>query len=391
MKPFAKGMYEILGEGAFEVLARAQKLERQGRDILHFEIGQPDFPTPANVVAAGKKAIDEGFTGYVAADGIIELKEAVADDMEATRGFRPDIGQILILPGVKPGIFFTMTSLVEPGEEVIYPDPSFPTYGSLVRYLGARGKPIPCLEENAFRMNPGHVRERISKDTKLIIINSPQNPTGSVITPGEIREIAGIAAEYDAYLLTDEIYSKMLYDGHEFASPGTFDGCRERTILLDGLSKSHSMTGWRIGYVIGPAPLIEKMGILSINAISCTTSFVQRAAIEAIRGDQEFLKGMMEEFTRRRKAIVDGLNSIDGITCLAPGGAFYAWPNITGTGMSSREVADHLLMEAGVATLPGTAFGPTGEGYIRFSYATSVENIEAAVERIRGAMDNKKA
>ncbi len=386
MKKFARGMYDILGEGAFAVLAKAEALEREGRDILHFEIGQPDFPTPGNVVDAVKGALDENFTRYVPADGIIELKDAVADDMEATRGFRPEREQILILPGVKPGIFFTMTSLLEPGDEIIYPDPSFPTYGSLVRYIGAKGKPIPCLEENHFRMNPGHVRERITRDTKLIIINSPQNPTGSVLTPAEIQEIAELAEEYDAYLLTDEIYSKMLYDGHVFASPASHDGCRERTILLDGLSKSHAMTGWRIGYVIGPAPLMEKMGILSINAISCTTSFVQKAAVEALRGDQSFLAGMMEEFARRRTAIVDGLNSIEGFTCLAPGGAFYAWPNITGTGKSSQELADHLLYDAGVATLPGTAFGEHGEGYLRFSYATPVENIEAAVERIRGSL-----
>jgi aspartate aminotransferase len=296
------------------------------------------------------------------------------------------VDQVLILPGCKPGIFFTMTALLDPGDEVVYPDPAFPTYGSLIKYIGAKGRPIPCLEENGFRMNPGHVRERITRDTKLIIINSPQNPTGSVITPEEIAEIAEIAEEYDAYLLTDEIYSKMVYDDAVFSSPAKRDECKERTILLDGLSKSHAMTGWRLGYAVGPKALIEKMGILSINAISCTTAFVQKAAVEALRGDQSFVKEMMVQFTIRRKAIVDGLNSIDGFTCLSPGGAFYVFPNIKGTGMTSQELADHLLYKAGVAVLPGTAFGENGEGYLRFSYACSVEKIGQAVERIRDSL-----
>ncbi|MGA1793173.1 MAG: pyridoxal phosphate-dependent aminotransferase [Thermoplasmatota archaeon] len=386
MRSMARGMYEILGEGAFTVLARAKELEREGRDILHFEIGEPDFPTPGPVVEAVKKALDDDFTKYVSADGIIELKEAIAEDISRTRNFKPDLDQILVLPGCKPGIFFSMTGLLDPGDEVIYQDPAFPTYNSVIRYIGARGVPIPLLEENDFRMSPDHIRERINERTKLIIINSPQNPTGSVIRPDEIKEIAEIAREYDTYLLSDEIYSKMLYEDAEFSSPAIYDGARERTILLDGLSKSHAMTGWRIGYAVGPKEFIAKMGILSINAISCTTSFVQKAAVEALRGDQSFLKQMMDRFTMRRKAIVDGLNSIEGFHCLPPKGAFYAWPNITGTGMTSRKLANKLLEEGGVAVLPGTAFGDNGEGYLRFSYPTTIENINEAVERIRNVL-----
>lgn len=386
MKPLARGMYEILGEGAFTVLARAKELEREGRDIIHFEIGEPDFPTPGPVIDAVKDALDADYTKYVSADGILELKEAIAEDIGKNRGFKPDLDQILVLPGCKPGIFFSMTGLIDPGDEVIYQDPAFPTYNSVIRYIGAKGVPIPLMEENEFRMSPDHIRERITEKTKLIIINSPQNPTGSVIKPEEIKEIAEIAEEFDTYLLSDEIYSKMLYGEGEFSSPTTHDDGLERTILLDGLSKSHAMTGWRIGYAVGPKEFIAKMGILSINAISCTTSFVQKAAVEALTGDQSFLKEMMEQFTLRRDAIVEGLNSIDGFSCLPPKGAFYAWPNITGTGMTSKELADKLLEEVGVAVLPGTAFGENGEGYLRFSYPTNVENIERAVERMKNVL-----
>lgn len=386
MKPLARGMYEILGEGAFTVLARAKELEREGRDIIHFEIGEPDFPTPGPVIDAVKDALDADYTKYVSADGILELKEAIAEDIGKNRGFKPDLDQILVLPGCKPGIFFSMTGLIDPGDEVIYQDPAFPTYNSVIRYIGAKGVPIPLMEENEFRMSPDHIRERITEKTKLIIINSPQNPTGSVIKPEEIKEIAEIAEEFDTYLLSDEIYSKMLYGEGEFSSPTTHDDGLERTILLDGLSKSHAMTGWRIGYAVGPKEFIAKMGILSINAISCTTSFVQKAAVEALTGDQSFLKEMMEQFTLRRDAIVEGLNSIDGFSCLPPKGAFYAWPNITGTGMTSKKLADKLLEEGGVAVLPGTAFGENGEGYLRFSYPTNVENIERAIERMKNVL-----
>ena len=382
MKDIADGMYRILGEGAFAVLAKAQALEREGKKILHFEIGQPDFPTPQHVKEAGKAAIDENFTGYVAADGILELKTAIQDEIEATRGYRPSTNQILILPGAKPGIYCTMIGITNPGEEIIYPDPGFPTYESVTKYIGATPVPIPLKEENKFRLNPEDIGQNITPNTKLIILNSPQNPTGSVMTKEELFEIAELSEEHDCFVLADEIYSKMLYD-EEFYSMTVHDEAKERSILLDGFSKSYSMTGWRLGYLVGPEFLIEKLGILLINSISCTTSFVQKAGLAALKGSQDDLSKMMQAFRERRDAIVKGLNEIPNISCITPQGAFYAFPNIKNTGMTSQEAADHLLYNAGVACLPGTAFGSSGEGYLRFSYATSVETINHAIERIK--------
>ncbi|NPD89524.1 MAG: pyridoxal phosphate-dependent aminotransferase [Asgard group archaeon] len=378
----ANGMHRILGEGAFEYLAKAQALEREGKQVLHFEIGQPDFPTPEHIKESAYDSIRDNFTGYVAATGILELKEAIQEEIDYTRGFTPDLDQILILPGAKPGIFFTMLGLVNPGEEIIYPDPGFPTYGSVVKYLNAGDVPIALKEENEFRLNPEDIESKITSKTKLIILNSPQNPTGSVMTQREIDRIAELAEKHEIYILSDEIYSKMLYDA-EFNSPSVRDESKERTIILDGFSKSYSMTGWRLGYLVGPKPVIEKMGLLMINALSCTTSFVQKAGITALKGDQEPLFEMMRQFRIRRDAIVKGLNSIPNFSCLTPEGAFYTFPNIKKTDMTSRDVADHLLYEAGVCCLPGSSFGPSGEGYIRFSYATSVEIINEAVQKIK--------
>lgn len=382
MKEMANGMHRILGEGAFEYLAKAQALEREGKQVLHFEIGQPDFPTPEHIKESAYDSIRDNFTGYVAATGILELKEAIQEEIDYTRGFTPDLDQILILPGAKPGIFFTMLGLVNPGEEIIYPDPGFPTYGSVVKYLNAGDVPIALKEENEFRLNPEDIESKITSKTKLIILNSPQNPTGSVMTQREIDRIAELAEKHEIYILSDEIYSKMLYDA-EFNSPSVRDESKERTIILDGFSKSYSMTGWRLGYLVGPKPVIEKMGLLMINALSCTTSFVQKAGITALKGDQEPLFEMMRQFRIRRDAIVKGLNSIPNFSCLTPEGAFYTFPNIKKTDMTSRDVADHLLYEAGVCCLPGSSFGPSGEGYIRFSYATSVEIINEAVQKIK--------
>ena len=382
MKDMVSGMHRILGEGAFEYLAKAQALEREGKNVLHFEIGQPDFPTPEHIKETAYDSIRDNFTGYVAATGILELKEAIQEEIDYTRGFSPDIDQILILPGAKPGIFFTMLGLVNPGEEIIYPDPGFPTYGSVVKYLNAGDVPIALKDENEFRLNPDDIEKKITSKTKLIILNSPQNPTGSVMTQKEIESIAELAEKHEIYLLSDEIYSKMLYDA-EFNSPAVRDESKERTIILDGFSKSYSMTGWRLGYLVGPKPVIEKMGLLMINALSCTTSFVQKAGITALKGDQEPLFEMMRQFRIRRDAIVKGLNSVPNFSCLTPEGAFYTFPNIKKTGMTSREMADHLLYEAGVCCLPGSSFGPSGEGYIRFSYATSVEIINEAVQKIK--------
>jgi aspartate/methionine/tyrosine aminotransferase len=378
----ADGMYRIMGEGAFEYLAKAQKLEREGKKVLHFEIGQPDFPTPDHIKEAGFKAIRENFTGYVEPTGILELKETIAEEVKSSRGFKPDLDQILILPGAKPGIFFPMVALVSPGDEVIYPDPGFPTYGSLVKYLNAGDVPVALKEENEFRLNPKDVSDKITDKTKLIILNSPQNPTGSVMTADEIDHIAKIAEEKGIYILSDEIYSKMLYDA-PFHSPCIIDNCKNNTILLDGFSKSYSMTGWRLGYIVAPKDLIEKMGLLMINALSCTTSFVQKAGIAALTGTQEPLITMMNAFRERRDTIVKGLNEVNNFSCLTPQGAFYTFPNITKTGMTSREAADHILYKAGVCCLPGSAFGPAGEGYLRFSYATSIETINQAIEKIK--------
>ncbi len=382
MKKLANGMYRILGEGAFEYLAKAQSLEREGKKVLHFEIGQPDFPTPQHIKESAYEAIESNFTGYVSATGILELKQAVQDEIELSRGFRPSIEQILILPGAKPGIFFTMLSLVNQGEEIIYPDPGFPTYGSVVKYIGAGDVPITLKEENEFRLNPSDIEEKITPKTKLIILNSPQNPTGSVMTKEEIEKIAEIAEENDIFVFSDEIYSKMLYES-TFHTPSVRDEAKDRTVILDGFSKSYSMTGWRLGYVVGPEEIIEKMGTLMINSLSCTTSFVQKAGITALKGTQEPLREMMKAFLERRNAIVKGLNEIPNFTCLSPQGAFYAFPNITNTGMNSREIADHILYKAGVCCLPGSAFGPGGEGYLRFSYATSIANISQAVAQIK--------
>ena len=386
MKKLAQGMYRILGEGAFEYLAKAQALERQGREILHFEIGQPDFPTPQHIKEAAFEAINNNFTGYVSSSGILELKEAIQEEVEQSRGYRPDIDQILVLPGAKPGIFYPMMAVADPGDEIIYPDPGFPTYGSVVKYLNAGDVPVGLKEENEFRLNPDDIAAKITPKTKLLILNSPQNPTGSVMTKSELEEIAEMAEEHDFFVLADEIYSKMLYDA-KFHSVTVRDETKERTILLDGFSKSYSMTGWRLGYIVGPKELIEKMGLVMINALSCTTSFVQKAGVAALEGSQEGLYEMMKAFRERRDAIVKGLNEVPDFSCLTPEGAFYAFPNIKATGKTSKEMADFVLNEAGVCCLPGSSFGPNGEGYLRFSYATSVEKISQAIAKIKEAME----
>ncbi len=382
----SKGAKRILSEAAFEVLAKAKALEREGREILHFEIGEPDFDTPENIVNAAKEALDQGHTHYVPSDGDYDLKAAVCDEVENTRGYRPEMDQVLIVPGGKPTIFFPMVTAVDPGDEVIYPDPGFPTYGSLALYLGAVPVPVPLKEENEFRLSPGDLEAKITPKTKLIIVNSPQNPTGSVMTPNELERLAEVAEEHDIFLLSDEIYSHMTYDV-EHASPTVRDQARERSILGDGFSKSHAMTGWRLGYIVCPAPMAERAKVMLINTVSCTNAFVQRAGIEGLKHNEEFINHMMSEFRIRRDAIVTGLNSIPGIKCLVPQGAFYAFPNIKSFGMTSDRMADFLMEEAGVACLPGTAFGPYGEGYLRFSYACGVDTINRAVEKIKDAVE----
>ena len=382
MAQLSKGSSRIYGEAAFEILAKAQELEKKGKNILHFEIGEPDMKTPINVVEAGIKAIKDNKTHYVPSIGIDELRKAVQNEVEKTRGYRPDLEQIVITPGLKPGIFFSMLSIVNPGDEVIYQDQSYPTYVSVTSFLGAKGVLIPLLEENEFRMNPDDIKKRINNKTKLIVINSPQNPTGSVLTKNEIIEIAEIAEENDIYIISDEIYSKMTYETIHY-TPTMRDEAKDRTVLLDGFSKYYAMTGWRLGYMVTPIKMANRLQDFLVSAISCTTSFTQWAGIEALTGDQTFITDMMKRFLKKRDRIVNGLNSISGFNCLSPKGAFYVFPNIKNTEMTSEKCANYLLNKAGVAVLPGTAFGPGGEGYLRFSYANSIENIDEAIDRIK--------
>jgi aspartate/methionine/tyrosine aminotransferase len=378
----SEGANRIYGEAAFEVLAKAQELERQGKNILHFEIGEPDMETPENIAKAGIQAIRDKKTHYVPSIGVLELRKAVQDEVEKTRGYRPDLEQIVITPGLKPGIFFSMLTVVNPGDEVIFQDPGYPTYGSVTSFLGAKSVRVPLLEENEFRMSPDDIRDKITGKTKLIIVNSPQNPTGSVMTKSELDEIAGLAEEHDIFIVSDEIYSKMTYETEHY-TPTSRDRAKIRTVLLDGFSKYYAMTGWRLGYMVAPVEMVGRLADFLVSAVSCTANFTQWAGVEALTGDQSFISEMMKRFKEKRDRIVKGLNSIPGFSCLSPRGAFYAFPNIKDTGMSSQECADHLLYNAGVAALPGTAFGPYGEGYLRFSYANTLENIDLAVERIK--------
>ncbi|MFX0170543.1 MAG: pyridoxal phosphate-dependent aminotransferase [Candidatus Hodarchaeota archaeon] len=372
------------GAGIFDVLSKAEALEREGKEVLHFEIGQPDFPTPEHIKDAAKQALDANFTGYVAASGIRELKEAIQDEIEISRGYRPTLKQILVLPGANSGIYYTMRAAIKnpKEEEIIYPDPGFPTYAAVVNYLGANKVPIPLKEENEFRLDPVDIEENISSKTRVVVVNSPMNPTGSVMTKNELLKVAELAEEHDLYILADEVYSKMTYD-QQFYSATVRDEVKKRSILLDGFSKAYSMCGWRLGYVIGPELLIDKISLLISTTVSCVSSFTQKAGVAALKGPQEELESNMKAFRERRDAIIKGLNEINGFSCLTPQGAFYAFPNIKETGMSSKELSDYLLYKAGVACLPGTIFGDAGEGYLRFSYATSVETINKAMKWIK--------
>ena len=377
--------YEILrstGAGIFNVLGKAKALEREGKKILHFEIGQPDFNTPEHVKDAAKQALDDNFTGYVAAGGIMELKEKIQEDIHRTRGFKPSINQIMVFPGGNTIIYYALRSVIDsPGEEIIYPDPGFPTYGAVVHYLQAGNKSLSLKEENEFRMNPNDVEKLVTSKTKAMIINSPQNPTGAVMKPAEVDRIAELSKKHNFFVLSDEIYSKMTYD-EEFHSCSVHDECKERTIILDGVSKSYSMTGWRLGWAIAPEWVIDRMGLLLSIGISCTSSFIQKGGVAALTGPQDSITSNMKAFRKRRDVIVKGLNEVNGFSCLKPEGAFYVFPNITKTGMTSQECADHMLKN-GVCGLPGTIFGPSGEGYLRFSYATSIEVIKEGIEKLK--------
>jgi aspartate/methionine/tyrosine aminotransferase len=381
----AKRMGQLGTESAFDVLVKARKLEAQGRSVVHMEIGEPDFQTPPNVVAAAKRALDEGWTHYGPTQGYPELREAIAEHISQTRGIRVGPEHVCVVPGGKPIIFFPLMALIEAGDEVLYPNPGFPIYESMIKYLGGVPVPLPLVEERGFSLDLDTFAARLSPRTKFIVLNSPQNPTGGVIPRDDLAEIARLVRDRDLIILSDEIYSRILYtDRHH--SIASFDGLLEKTIILDGFSKTYAMTGWRIGYGVMPEWLAAAVTRLMVNSNSCTASFTQRAAIEALRGPQESVDAMNAEFRRRREVIVNGLNRIPGFRCHPPGGAFYAFPNITGTGRKSQELADYLLEHGGVAALSGASFGEYGEGYLRFSYATSLANIEEALRRIAACL-----
>ena len=368
-------------ETAFEAAARARALEAEGRDIIHLEIGEPDFDTPANIRQAAKRALDEGWTHYGPPLGQPKLRQAIAQDATLRKGFQADAANVVVTPGAKPIMFYALLALIDRGDEVIYPDPGFPIYESMTRYAGGTPVPIPLREENDFRLDPAELRSLVTPNTKLIIFNSPHNPTGSVLTRQDIKAIADVARENDITVLADEIYGRTVYEG-EHVSICALPGMLERTILLDGFSKTFAMTGWRLGYAIVPPPLVEAFSKMIINSVSCTSSFEQMAAVEALTGPQDEVEAMVEEFRARRAVTVDGLNRIAGIRCRMPHGAFYAFPNVGGTGMNGTQLADKLLYDGGVCVLSGTAFGQVGADHIRISYANSQANLRRALERI---------
>ncbi|MGA3103260.1 MAG: pyridoxal phosphate-dependent aminotransferase [Terriglobales bacterium] len=368
-------------ETAFEVLNRARALEKQGKEIVHLEIGEPDFDTPANVVEAGIDALHKGWTHYGPAAGLPDLRQAIADYVSRTRKIPVSSDEVVVVPGGKPIIFFTMLALIEAGDEVIYPNPGFPIYESMINYSLGKAVPIPLREDRDFSVDVKELASLINDQTKLIILNSPHNPTGGVLTKKDILEIAEAIGDRNILILSDEIYSRLIYDGDHF-SIMSVPGFKERTILLDGFSKTYAMTGWRMGYGVMRSDLAVHIARLSTNSTSCTASFTQVAGIEALRGDQSSVDKMSAEFQRRRDVFVTGLNKIKGFSCRVPKGAFYAFPNITKTGWPSKKLADALLEEAGVACLSGTAFGDHGEGYLRFSVANSLENLNLALKKI---------
>ena len=378
---FAERMSRLGTETAFEVLARARKLEAAGRDIIHLEIGEPDFPTEPHIVAAAEAALQQGWTHYGPSQGYPELREAIAEQVSSSRGIRVTPEQVVVVPGAKPILFFTLLALLESGDEVLYPNPGFPIYESMIRYLGAQPKPLRLSEENGFSLDLNSLAEQLSDRTRLLILNSPHNPTGGIIPEEDLREIARLCANRDLVVLSDEVYSQILYED-QHCSIASFPGMGEKTIILDGFSKTYAMTGWRLGYGVMPVELAQHVVRLQVNSTSCTASFTQRAGIEALRGPQDAVRKMVEEFRLRRDLMVDGLNRIPGFRCTLPRGAFYVFPNIQGSGKPSRQIADLLLNSAGVACLAGEDFGEYGQGYLRFSYANSQENIQKAIERI---------
>jgi len=372
-------------ESAFQVLAQAQALEAKGVDVVHLEIGEPDFDTPRNICDAGIKALNSGYTHYCPSQGIPALRAEVAKEMERTRGISVSPDRIIITPGAKPIIFYSILALLDEGDEAIYTNPLFPIYESMINFSGATAVPIPLREELDFRFDVDELRSKITPRTKLIFLNYPQNPTGGVLGESDIRSIAEIAQEHNLTVFADEVYEYILYEGNHY-SIASLPGMLDRTILLSGFSKTYAMTGWRMGYAVVPQQLVDPIVRMITNSVSCTAPFIQYAGIEALTGPQDSVYKMVEEFKKRRNLIVEGLNKIPGISCRLPKGAFYVFPNVKEVGMKCKELANYLLSEAGVATLAGTDFGEYGEGYIRLSYATSQDNIKKALERINTAL-----
>ena len=382
----AKRMARLGTETAFEVLVKAKALEAKGREIIHLEIGEPDFDTPPNIIDAGAEALHKGFTHYGPSAGLLELREVIAQHVSETRRVTVTADEVVVVPGGKPIIFFSVLAFAEDGDEVIYPNPGFPIYESMINYVGAKAVPIRLREELDFRLDIDELASLINDRTKLVILNSPQNPTGGVLEKGDIDRIARAIGDRNIMVLSDEIYSRLIFEG-EHHSIMSVDGMKERTILLDGFSKTYAMTGWRMGYGVMRADLATHIARLMTNSASCTATSTQIAGIEALRGSQDLVDQMRGEFQKRRDVMVAGLNKIKGFSCRLPKGAFYVFPNITQTGWPSKQLADALLDDAGVAALSGTAFGAFGEGYLRFSVATSIENIEKALDRIASWAD----
>jgi aspartate/methionine/tyrosine aminotransferase len=384
----ARRMENLGTETAFEVLAKARKLEAQGKNIVHLEIGEPDFPTPPNIVEAAQKAIRDGFTHYTPAGGLMPARQAVADWIRRTYEVDVQPEQVVMVPGSKNVLLFTILALIDEGTEAIVPDPGYPIYESLVTMAGGKAVPIALRERNDFRLDVEELKSKITPRTRLIVINAPHNPTGGVLSHKDLAAIAELAQRHDLYVLSDEVYGQITYDGHH-ASILTVPGMVDRTIYSDGLSKAYAMCGWRLGFAVAPLPLAQRMETLMINSSSCAAAFTQMAAIEALSSPESdrAVEAMVAEFKRRRDVVVDRLNAIPGVRCHKPLGAFYVFPNITGTGQNERELADRMLYEGGVAVLPGTSFGEMGKGFIRLSYANSVEQIEEGVRRMRGVLE----
>jgi aspartate aminotransferase len=383
----AERMARLGTESAFDVLARARALEAEGRDVVHLEIGEPDFDTPPHIVEAATAALRAGHTHYGPALGLPDLRDAIAEYVSNTRGIDVGRDQVCVSPGGKPIMFWTILALCQEGDEVICPNPSYPIYESMANFVGATVVPLPLLEERDFTFDPEVLRGLLSERTKLVVLNSPANPTGGFLEKTDFEAVARILADHDCVVLSDEIYSRLLYGGEHY-SIACEPGMRDRTVLLDGFSKTYARTGWRLGYGVFPRALIPEIDRLAVNSVSCTAAFTQMAGVAALTGPQDAVEAMVAEFKRRRDLVVAGLNAIPGISCREPLGAFYAFPNVSGLGLSSKALADRLLDEAGVAVLAGTAFGAYGEGYLRISYANSIPNLEKALERI-GALAGK--